>query len=175
LIRFCADLDGKVMVHGSPKQRNWDPADFYQDTFNRTVEFYQSCMDTDKECGVTICFEPLSYVETNFINSADDGRVLIEAVNHPNFQLHLDAKAMCGGEPHPIPEVIRANKDITKHFHANDRNKKGPGTGDVDFAPIAQALKETGYDGYVSVEVFDYTPDGETIAKESLDYLKKVF
>ena len=40
LIRFCADLNGKVMVHGSPKQRDWDPAEYYQDTFKRTVDFF---------------------------------------------------------------------------------------------------------------------------------------
>lgn len=175
LIHFCGELGGKVMVHGSPGARNWDPADFYQDTFKRTVDFYSSCMDTAKECGVTICFEPLSYAETNFIHTAADTQVLIDAVNHPNFQLHLDTKAMCGAEYKAPADVIRQYKHVMKHFHANDRNKKGPGTGDVDFMPIAEALKETGYDGYVSVEVFDYTPDGETIARESIQYLQMVF
>jgi len=175
LIRFCAELGGKVMVHGSPKQRDWTPGEFYQDVFNRAVEFYQGCMDLAAESGVTICFEPLTHAETNFINSGRDGAELIKAVNHPNFQLHLDAKAMCGGEYHPPADVIREHKDILKHFHANDRNLKGPGTGDVDYVPMVAAFKEINYGGYVSVEVFDYTPDGDTIAKESIEFLKKVF
>lgn len=175
LIGFCADLGGTVMVHGSPGQRNWDPADLYQETFRRTVEFYKSCMDTAESRGVTICFEPLSHAETNFINSARDGLELIRAVNHPNFQLHLDTKAMCGAEYLSPATVIRQYADVTRHFHANDRNKKGPGAGDVDFKPIAEALREVDYGGYVSVEVFDYAPDGETIARESIQYLKSVF
>lgn len=175
LIRFCADLGGSIMVHGSPKQRDWDPGEYYYDAFQRTVEFFHGVMDTAAECGVTICFEPLSHVETNFINCARDTMELIREVNHPHFQLHLDVKAMCGGEYDHPADVIREYQSVLKHFHANDRNKRGPGTGDVDYVPIAAALKEVGYNGYVSVEVFDYTPDAETIARESIEFLRQSF
>ncbi len=175
MIRFCADIGGKVMIHGSPQQRNWEPDDYYQDVFKRTVEFYQNCMETAEQSNVTICFEPLTHAETNFINSARDCMELIKAVDHPCLQLHLDVKAMCGGEFEMPAEVIKKYKDVLKHFHANDRNKRGPGTGDVDYAPIVAALKEINYKGFVSVEVFDYSPDAETITRESIDFLKKVF
>ena len=174
LIRFCADLGGKIMVHGSPNQRHWEETDLYQHTFRHSVEFFKACMEPASGCGVTVCFEPLSHAETNFINTAHDALELIRSVDHPNFQLHLDAKAMCGGEYFSPATVIRQYADVMKHFHANDRNKRGPGSGDVDFKPILQALQEVEYRGYVSVEVFDYTPDGETIARESLAYLQSV-
>ena len=52
-------------------------------------------------------------------------------------------------------------------------NRRGPGFGAVDFVPIFQSLKDVKYDGWVSVEVFDYSPDPETIARESIRYMRQ--
>ena len=110
LIRLCAMLGGKVMVHGSPKQRNWEPGEPYYEVFNRSVDFFRSCMDVAEEHGVSILIEPLTHAETNFIHRAQDGMDLIRAVSHPNFQLHLDVKAMCGSEYEEPATVIRQYK-----------------------------------------------------------------
>jgi sugar phosphate isomerase/epimerase len=72
-----------------------------------------------------------------------------------------------------IPELIARHADRVAHFHANDANRRGPGFGDVDFRPIMRALREANYSGWVSVEVFDYSPDPVTIARESIRYLRE--
>jgi sugar phosphate isomerase/epimerase len=92
----------------------------------------------------------------------------------PNFQIILDVKAMCS-EATPIPQIIRESWPHFAHFHANDRNLKGPGFGDVDFHPIAAALRTVGYQGYVSVEVFNFEEGPQMIATKSIAYLRSVF
>ena len=68
----------------------------------------------------------------------------------------------------PIPELIRRHASLLAHFHANDPNRQGPGFGELDFVPIFAALGEIDYRGWVSVEVFDYTPGIERLAQESI-------
>ena len=83
-------------------------------------------------------------------------------------------KAM-SSEAKPIIQIIREAQHEFAYFHANDKNLKGPGFGEVDFNPIAAALKEVGYTGYVSVEVFNFKEGPKVIATKSLEYLKKTF
>ncbi len=97
---------------------------------------------------------------------------MIDRVGRPSFCLHLDVKAMSTDDA-PAPDLIRRHAARTGHFHANDPNKRGPGFGATDFVPIFKALQDSGYNGWVSVEVFDYAPDPETIARESIRYMKE--
>ena len=71
--------------------------------------------------------------------------------------------------------AIEKYSDYTAHFHINDDNESWPGSGNTDFKPVAKALKGINYAGYVSVEVFDFKPDPETIARESMKVLRSIF
>ncbi|MCD6232012.1 sugar phosphate isomerase/epimerase [Candidatus Aerophobetes bacterium] len=172
LIDFCADIGGRMLIFGSPKQRNIEKDSNYEETKARVKEVFIESAERAKERGVIICIEPLARSETNFINTAKEAVSLIKEINHPNFKLHLDVKAM-SDEERPIPRIIKENKDYLFHFHANDPNGQGPGFGRVDFAPIIEALREIKYSGFISVEVFDISPGPRKIAKDSLIYLKK--
>ncbi len=105
-----------------------------------------------------LCLEPLAPNETDFINTCAQAMELIGAVNHPRLKLHLDVKAQSSEVGASVPELIRRYARYAGHFHAQDVNLRGPGMGDVDFGPIMKALVESGYDRWVSVEVFDFSP-----------------
>lgn len=173
LARLCGDLGGQLMVFGSPAQRNLAAGVTQQQGFDYAVEVLKSCAPTFEECGVVLALEPLGPQEGNFMLTAADGIELAAAIDSPAVKLHLDVKAM-SSEEKSIPDIIRDSRSWMVHFHANDPNLQGPGMGEVGFAPIFQALSETGYDGWVSVEVFDYAPGIEALAGGSLKYMQAV-
>ncbi len=173
LLDLCADLGGKVLVLGSPKQRSLVEGQTPDGAWQRAADLLSSVLDKAGALELTVCLEPLSPVETDFINTVEDGMRMVRQVGHPNLKVHLDVKAMAS-EGRPIPDIIRSvQAEDIGHFHVNDPNLYGPGMGDVDYAPIAAALGDIGYDGWVSVEVFKYDPDPETIASRSIDYLRR--
>ena len=174
LVDFCADLGGKIIVVGSPKQRNIMDGVTPQQGWDWASATFRDAVKHAGERDVTICFEPLAPTETNFINTAEDAIRFVQQHNSPNFKIILDVKAMCS-ESKPIPQIIRESWPHFAYFHANDRNLKGPGFGDVDFKPIAAALREVGYSGTVSVEVFKFEEGAEAIATRSIEYLKRIF
>jgi sugar phosphate isomerase/epimerase len=172
LARLCADLGGSIMVLGSPQQRNLLPGVTKPQAMQFAAEVILQAVPVFEQCGVTLAVEPLGPAEGDFLLTAAEGRELIDLVNSPRVQLHLDVKAMAS-ESQPIPDIIRANRDIMVHFHANDPNRQGPGMGNVDFVPIFAALKDIDWQGWVSVEVFDYTPGIERLTRESIANMRR--
>jgi sugar phosphate isomerase/epimerase len=174
LVDFCADIGGNRMVVGSPKQRNLFPNVSPEQGRAWAIETFDRAITRAEEREVTICLEPLGPTETNFINTAAEAIDFVKRRPSAAFQIILDVKAM-SSESKPIPQLIRESWPHFAHFHANDPNLKGPGFGQVDFKPIAAALKEVGYEGFVSVEVFNFDEGAEAIATQSLANLKRAF
>ncbi|MFN3648360.1 MAG: sugar phosphate isomerase/epimerase family protein [Armatimonadota bacterium] len=173
LVDFAGDVGAPVMIFGSPMQRRLEDGDL-QGAWERTQDSYRQVLPTLAERGVTLCQESLPQPEADFILTAAEAARMVHELDHPNFRLMLDVKSMSAEDRSPA-EIIRELAALVEHVHANDANRRGPGFGETDFRPIAAALRETGFGGYVSVEVFDYSPDPETIARESLRYLREVF
>lgn len=173
LVELCADLGGTIMVLGSPQQRNLLPGVGYNDAEQYATEVLRAAMPMCQERGVTIALEPLGPAEGDFMLTAEAGIRLAKLVDSPNCKLHLDVKAM-SSEANPIPITIETSKDWMVHFHANDPNLLGPGMGKVEFGEIFQTLYDIKYDGWVSIEVFNYEPSPMEIARRSMEYMRRM-
>ena len=174
LARTCAALGGDVLVFGSPQQRNLLPGIETEQAMEIAASVFRQATDEFDACKVKLCMEPLTQKETDFVNTCDQAADLIKRVDHSQFILHQDVKAMVGAETDSVPSLIHKYRDICGHFHVNDTNLLGPGMGDTDFVTILSALHEVGYDGWVSVEVFDYSLGAENIARDSMQHMQKI-
>jgi sugar phosphate isomerase/epimerase len=172
LARCCRDLGGDVLVFGSPAQRRIPAGASRAQALEFAADTFARARDRIVEAGVRLCLEPLARPEADFINTCAEAVELLDRVHHPSFALQLDVKAL-SAEEEPVPDLICRYAGRAGHFHANDANRRGPGFGATDFVPIFRALREARYEGWVSVEVFDHAPEPETIARESLAYMKK--
>jgi sugar phosphate isomerase/epimerase len=140
------------------------------------IEAFREAVPVAERAGVTICLEPLPPPDCTFITTTGEAIEVIEAVQHPNLRLILDVKSLAGEQAltgATIPDIIRRTAPYVAHVRANDANMGYPGSGAIDFVPIFRALADGGYDGYVSVEVFDFSPGPETIARKSIEYLRQ--
>jgi sugar phosphate isomerase/epimerase len=165
-----------VLVFGSPAQRNLLPGVSREQAKGWLIEAFEQALPVAEQAGVTLCLEPLPPPECTFVNTTGEAIEIIEAIDHPNLRLILDVKSMAGEEQltgSPIPDTIRRTARYVAHVQSNDTNRGHPGSGETDYVPIFRALTDVGYDGFVSVEAFDFTPGPERIAKESIEYMRR--
>ena len=87
-VDLCADIGGRVMTLGSPKQRDIPPDQPYEEVWERAVRAFGTLAEHAASRGVCVCIEPLAPNETNFLQTAAEARRLVDAVGHPAFR-HL--------------------------------------------------------------------------------------
>jgi len=174
LIRLCGQVGGKNVVLGSASARSVPEGISYDDAWQSARDAFRECSELAGQYGVNLCIEPIHAALTNFINTPEEAVKMVEDVGHPNCRWILDTFAMnCQGVD--LARAIKQFGDTLAHVHVNDDNKSWPGAGSIDFKSVARALKSINYDGYVSVEVFDLSPNPETVATEAIKYLRAVF
>jgi len=174
LIGLCAELGGAVLVHGSPKQRQIAHGETHAIALSRLQDALAQAALTAARAGVIYCIEPLSQRETSLINTIAEAAVLVRSIDHPNFKTMIDCSAAGQTEAEPVPALIDRwlPTGLIAHLQVNDPNRRGPGQGEMKFAPILAALKRHSYSGTIAVEPFDYSPDGPGVAAFSAGYLR---
>ncbi len=175
LIHFCADIGGKVLVHGSPHQRTIREGWNAKDSWDYAKETFKVSLKAARQRNVLYCIEPLAPPQTNFINTIDEAIRFVKEVRHPNLKMVFDCRSASISEKSMTGALLQAmDSGYLRHIHINDTNGSGPGFGETKFQPILKTLLKNGYKGYLSVEVFSFEPDPQTIASHSIGYLKGI-
>ncbi len=172
LIDLCADLgpDG-VMVFGSPLQRATTGGLSPAQAVVNFVDGLRGAAPHAAERGVKILMEALPKGQCDVVSTLDEAAALVRQINHPNIKTMFDThNAVNEVEPHAV--LVERYFDLIRHVHVNEMDGKHCGKGNYDFKPVLGVLRRLNYQGWVSLEAFDFSFGGETIANESLRYLE---
>jgi D-psicose/D-tagatose/L-ribulose 3-epimerase len=159
-----------------------------KDEWNRAVEGLKQVARRANSLGVTLCVEPLNRFETYFLNTQEDAARLVEEIGEPNVRVHFDTFHANIEERDPIG-ALRALATRLGHVHISENDRGVPGNGHVDWRGTLLALKEIGYNGWLTIESFakpepqlasaaciwrDLAPSGDALAREGLTFLKSL-
>lgn len=174
LVDFCADLEGEVLVFGSPQQRSTDGISV-KEAKKYFSDGLHAVADHAGRRGVRILVEHLDHTQSDVVNTLAEARQLVDAVKHPAIQMMFDFHNTAD-ENQPLGALIRQYIDLIRHVHVQEMDGRylGSGNADTDFVGAFQALKDLGYGNWISLEVFDFSPGGQTIAVESMRVLQQI-
>lgn len=167
LIGVSASLGPKpLMVLGSGKQRTGNGV-------QPLIAGLARMAPIAEQHGVTILLEPLSPQFTDNVNTLAEAEAIVRQIGSPALRTMLDTHNLVA-EKEPHPGLIPKHLDLIRHVHLNEMDGRFPGSGSYPFAPLLQALRTHRYAGWLSVEVFDFRPDGETVARKAFEYIRQI-
>jgi sugar phosphate isomerase/epimerase len=178
LVELCADLRpaevaaGGVMVFGSPNQRRTTGGVTREQATRNYVDGVRSIAPDLEAAGVTLLIEALPVEQSDVIQTLDEAAGLADEIGSPNVQTMFDShNAINETDPHAA--IVARNWDKIRHIHVNelDGSYPRPGGG-YDFTPVLKVATDRRFPGWVSREVFDFTPGAEKIVGESIAYLR---
>jgi D-psicose/D-tagatose/L-ribulose 3-epimerase len=180
LIDLCADLGpagegGGVMVFGSPAQRATTDGNHSklgrQQAMERFEQGLASVAGHAKDRNVRILAEALPSAQCDVLNTLEECAAIVRRIASPGVRTMFDThNAVDEVEPHAV--LVERYFDLICHIHVNEIDGKHCGAGNYDFAPLLGTLKRLNYQGWISLEAFDFSPGPERIATESIRHLK---
>jgi D-psicose/D-tagatose/L-ribulose 3-epimerase len=123
------------------------------DEWKRSVEHLRRVAEYAAEAGVVLAEEVVNRFEIYHLNVLDQAVRLVDEVDHPNCRIHLDTFHAHIEEKDPAAAIRRAGRRIA-HVHISENDRGVPGTGSVAWDPTFDALRDIGYDGWLTVEAF---------------------
>jgi D-psicose/D-tagatose/L-ribulose 3-epimerase len=191
LIDAAHEIGSEVVcgpMYSSVGKEHLEDSESRKEEWDLAVSGIQEMADYAGARGVKLAFEPLNRFETDFINVVSQGMTFIKDVDRKNVGFHLDTFHM-HLEEKSSAEAIRLAGKMIFHFHACENDRGVPGTGQVRWLEIAQALKSVDYQGPIVIESFtsqvkeiaravciwrEIAPSQDAIASQGLKFLKSL-
>ena len=122
--------------------------------------------------GVTLCVEALPLDQCDVIVTLDRAAEIVDEIASPNVQTMFDShNAVDETEPHG--QLVQGHWAKIRHIHVNELDGSYPRpSGSYDFKPVLQVARDRRFGGWVSMEVFDFSPGAEKIVNDSIKYLR---
>lgn len=169
--RIANLLEIPVMVFGSAKSRQIGSGDrdeclkVMADTFYRIAEGL-------KPLGVILLIEPLSKIESDCINNTEEAVSIVKSVSHSNFSLHVDLRSSFA-EKEDYSKVWSKYSKIIRHCHVANPGLNPPGPDCPEHYKAAEAIRISGYGGYISLETRKVSSPG--ILRDAIKFVKEVY
>jgi len=179
--RACDFIRGIIDAgapHGAPAiigsmQGKWDAVTDKPTALGYLRDSLNVLGEHAKSQGQPLIYEPLNRYETNLATTMAEGVELIAPLTTDNVVLLADLFHM-NIEEASIADGLRDGGKHIGHVHFVDSNRQAAGRGHMDYAPIAQALADIGYDGYACAEAFPI-PDSNEAARQTIETFNAVF
>jgi sugar phosphate isomerase/epimerase len=150
------------------------PGQSWEEGLDLFVEVLKPLAEHAERAGVMLLVEPEPGL---LIETTDQYLQLAEQLDAPSVGLNFDVgHAFCMGED--LPKQIAKMAPHTRHYHLEDiaatrvHHHLVPGTGAIDFASVVSAIRRTGYDGWLTVELYPFVDDPDAAARAALDLLR---
>ncbi len=156
---------------------------------SRTASQISKAAEYAESYGIDLALEPLNRYDSYLINTTQEMVNFIDMAGKENVGVLLDTFHMNIEETSMAGAIAAAGKKF-RHFQVCENNRGVPGKGLLDWAEISEAVRKSGYEGWIGLETFtpyekqfssmmrSWRPmarDQDTFASEGLKYLKKVF
>ena len=124
-----------------------------RDEFSRSIDSQRAIGEHAALRSVTIGLEALNRFECYLVNTIDALAAHVEEIGHPRIRAMYDTFHANIEEDDPVGAFSRNRKSIV-HVHISENNRGVPGRGNIPWAETFAAIRDSGYDGWLTIEAF---------------------
>jgi len=164
-IEACTVLGTKSIITQTGNVIDGVPRETQQQAM---IETLKQCAPLLEKAGITLEVEPLNGLvdhKGHFLQYSDESVSVIDQINSPNVKLVFDVYHQQITEGNVIRNATSYLERINHYHIADNPGRKQPGTGELNYINILNAIKETGFSGFVGLEC-GYTKDTDEALEE---------